>query len=272
MEPTNSVSEELVDEVHAVGALAGNITIKDELARNKNLNSPSVTELAAEHIRFNNDTETSNSGSRVQSKMERQLASSKLLLPLSDSQQQELFKDSNVHENEDIKLTKFSFGVARESKIEKDLTSRHKLNITSSKAFIVSDDSHSDDEETLRQRKSDFKEKFSKINRGSSTNFIVGGPIHEIPDQEVIRKKLTVLDDTAQRFKSTYRARLDKCWFEAMKTTQPLKYDPSVTMSSSKFNSPPVESRNGGYRVGKALVRDEVEQEAQEAKLKEAFQ
>ena len=90
MEPTNSESAEFATDAYEAGVVGyqnvGNIQIKDEHLTKKKLNSPSVTELAAEGVYFANEgNEKSYESSQRGSKMDRQLASSKLLLPLSVS-------------------------------------------------------------------------------------------------------------------------------------------------------------------------------------------
>lgn len=59
-------------------------------------------------------------------------------------------------------------------------------------------------------------------------------------------------------------------WHESLRVAFPYKYDPKTVARGSPVNLP--ESRNGGYRIGSIIARDNIVQEAQEIRLKEAYQ
>ena len=93
---------------------------------------------------------------------------------MSPSQQSELFRESPVHDEIDMRLTKFSFGIARHKKIDSSKLGLHKDSIKNG-SFIVEDaplDMLEDKLSTVdhkgsknlefkSDRKLDFKAKFS---------------------------------------------------------------------------------------------------------------
>lgn len=77
------------------------------------------------------------------------------------------------------------------------------------------------------------------------------------------------LDDSCKKYKEKYRERLQKAWDETLRVTQPYRFDERLNARASNKNLPTTKS--GVLRLGEALVRDQVLQEAHDVKLHELF-
>jgi len=78
-----------------------------------------------------------------------------------------------------------------------------------------------------------MKESFSHVKHGHSTAFNFGGPIYAIP----LRKEgggIIDLDNSVHEYKEKYKERLNKVWEDAIKETQPYRFDEAISGKSSR--------------------------------------
>ena len=88
----------------------------------------------------------------------------------------------------------------------------------------------------------------------------IGSAIHpKFPAEDRV-KPIIDLDPTFKDYKSAFKKRLSECWNDALKVTQPYRFDPLTNKRGSMSNLP--EPRNNGYRIGNPLVNDMVVEEA----------
>lgn len=159
-----------------------------------------------------------------------------------------------------MRLTKFSFGIARHKKIDSSKLSLHKDSIVKGPYVVedapleMLDDSTVDAKgsqvlDFKSERKLDFKEKFSQISRGTATNFASGGPIYPVHTEEEIRQKIIDLDQSCSDYKKGHKKRLLHAWNETLKVTKPHLFDNKLSNSAIKVGQSP-DTRNSGYKVG----------------------
>ena len=72
-----------------------------------------------------------------------------------------------------------------------------------------------------------MKESFSHVKRGHATAFNYGGPIYTIPLQK--EGGILDLDNAVHEYKERYKERLNKVWEEAMRETQPYRFDETIS-------------------------------------------
>ena len=78
------------------------------------------------------------------------------------------------------------------------------------------------------------------------------------------------IDVNVQKHRQNFKKQLRRNWDETLRVTQPYRFDPQLNQKASAANLP--ESRNFGYRIDSRIVRDQLLQEAQDLKLREAYQ
>lgn len=112
-------------------------------------------------------------------------------------------------------------------------------------------------------------EKFNKIDRGQDTSFLFGGPIHKVHERKEIRQKITEPVPLTDELAKT-KDKLQNAWRKTKYHLNPMMHDRRVSDSTITLGSPPPESRNFGFRVGKKLVADELTSDIQKAHLSNA--
>ena len=85
---------------------------------------------------------------------------------------------------------------------------------------------------------------------------MAGGPIHKPPKNLFGSNSIVDIDDTFVKAKQTFKAKLASAWNDALRLTQPYKFDPKINKRGSRTN-PPV-SPSALLRFGQKIVRDEV--------------